>query len=379
MREIDPVPSAVRLPPGHCSESRGMPKQRASGIDPALIDTLGRRHRYLRVSLTDRCNLRCKYCMPEEGDDDIEPAADGARLTAEEIHRLVGLFVAMGVRKVRLTGGEPTIRSDFGRIVEDLGQVSASVEGGLNLGITTNGVRLGKFLPQMREAGLTNINLSLDTLVPAKFPLLARRSQDWHHRVVNVLHDVAMQDEFTLKVNCVLLRGVNDDEVGAFVDLTEHLPIEVRFLEFMPFDKNGWSANKLVPQADIVERIQHHAGSRGTKADRLPPDSPNDVARLWRVPTWRGRLGVIASMTDAFCGGCNRLRLTTEGELRNCLFGEEGWSLRDAMRSGLDDRAIAATIAEGVNAKHSKLGGKRDMHELRERGALALPMIALGG
>jgi len=376
---MDPVPPSVKMPPPGFLESLGKPVDRAVDIDPALVDSFGRRHRYLRVSLTDRCNLRCRYCMPEEGDEDIEPTADGEKLTAQEIHRLVSLFVTMGVRKVRLTGGEPTIRRDFGRIVEDLGEVSSQVPGGLNLGITTNGVRLSKFLPQLRAAGLSNINLSLDTLIPAKFPLLARRSVEWHERVMKTVHEVAAQDDFNLKLNCVLLKGVNEDEVGAFMDLTEHLPIEVRFLEFMPFVKNGWSANKLVSQADIIEMVQRHADSRGTTVDRCAPDTPHDVARIWRVPGWKGRIGVIASMTDAFCGGCNRIRLTSDGQLRNCLFGEDFWSLRDVMREGKDDRAVAAAIAEGVGLKNFKLGGKRDMHELQERGGLALPMIALGG
>eukprot|EP00928_Gymnodinium_smaydae_P013632 TRINITY_DN14962_c0_g1_i1.p1 TRINITY_DN14962_c0_g1~~TRINITY_DN14962_c0_g1_i1.p1 ORF type:complete len:442 (-),score=55.15 TRINITY_DN14962_c0_g1_i1:30-1286(-) len=352
---------------------------RVSGIDPALVDTFGRKHRYLRVSLTDRCNLRCNYCQPEEG---IEPAGPTERqLTAAELRRLIGLFVDLGVRKVRLTGGEPTIRGDFGSIVEGLGELSAALPEPLSLGITTNGVRLQRFLPQLRAAGLRNINLSLDTLVPAKWPLLARRPVAWHTRVMETLHAVAAQeDHFTLKVNCVLLRGANEDEIGSFLDLTEHQATEVRFLEFMPFDGNGWGAGRLVPQAEILERVQEHLARRGAPpAERLAPDSPNDVARLWRVPGWRGRFGVIASMTDAFCGGCNRIRLTSEGQLRNCLFGEEGWSLRDELRGGATDTELAGVVGTAVQRKFAKLGGKRDMHELHERGALNLPMVALGG
>lgn len=352
-----------------------------SHIDPALIDSFGRRHRYLRVSLTDRCNLRCRYCMPGDDEEPIVPNDNGDLLTAEELRRLTRLLVGMGVRKVRLTGGEPTIRGDFARIIEDLGQLNASLAEPLSLGLTTNGVRLMRFLPQLRAAGVRHLNLSLDTLVPAKFPLLTRRPQAWHARVLQVLHEVAPQEEhFRLKVNCVLLRGMNEDEVSDFVDLTEHHAVEVRFLEFMPFDGNGWSANRLVPQADILEAVQQHLARRGLgAAERLPPDTPNDVARLWRVPGWRGRLGIIASMTDAFCGGCNRLRLTSDGQLRNCLFGEQGWSLRDALRAGADDKTLAATVAAGVRSKFAKLGGKRDMHELRERRAHNLPMISLGG
>lgn len=319
--------------------------------------------------------------MPEEGDEKIPRTPPPDVLSAGELRRLFHLFVSLGVRKVRLTGGEPTTRGDFARIVEDLGQLSNSLAKPLTMGITTNGVRLSRFLPQLREAGLRNVNLSLDTLVSAKFPLLTRRPAKWHRRVLDLVHELAADKEnFTLKVNCVLLRGVNEDEIGAFVDLTEKLPIEVRFLEFMPFDQNGWSAGRLVPQATILQEVQHHLQQRGfPQAQRLPPDSLNDVARLWRVPGWKGRIGVIASMTDAFCGGCNRVRVTAVGELRNCLFGEEGWSIRDAMRQATDDASLVDLIQAGVRAKHVKLGGKRDMHELRERGAFALPMMSLGG
>jgi len=363
------------------------PKQlaRAPGavrnIDPALVDTFGRRHSYLRVSLTDRCNLRCKYCMPEEGEETMAPNSNPSVLKADELNRLMALFVSLGVKKVRLTGGEPTIRGDFARIVQDIGKLNARLPEPLSLGITTNGIRLHRFLPDLRSAGHWNINLSLDTLVPSKFPFLARRPEAWHRRVLDVVDAVKADTEnFTLKINCVVLRGVNEDEIGSFVDLTEHLPVEVRFLEFMPFDGNSWSANRLVSQSDIVSEIQLHTERRGVgHAERLPPDSLSDVARLWQVPGWRGRIGVIASMTNAFCGGCNRIRLTSDGQLRNCLFGEEGWSLRDELRAGASDTQLANTIAQGVQKKFSKLGGKRDMHELRERAGHNLPMVALGG
>lgn len=349
-----------------------------------LYDTFGRKHTYLRISLTDRCNLRCKYCMPGDEEEPIAHATDPELLTTEELHRIFHLFVDLGVRKVRLTGGEPTIRRDFGDLVAGLGRISAAAPKPLTLGITTNGVKLSRHLPTLREAGLRNINLSLDTLVPAKFPLLTRRPVEMHKRVLDTLYAVAGQpDAFKLKVNCVLMRGVNEDEIGDFVDLTEHLPIEVRFLEFMPFDRNGWSANRLVPQADIIRAVERHVATKrglGPEALKvLPPDTINDVANLWRVDGWQGRLGMIASMTDAFCGGCNRLRLTSDGQIRNCLFGEEGWSLRDALRAGATDEALRETVATAVRAKHQKLGGKKDMHELKARGALGLPMVALGG
>jgi cyclic pyranopterin phosphate synthase len=320
--------------------------------------------------------------MPDEGEDlPFSPNSDPELLTTDELLRLMTLFVDLGVRKVRLTGGEPTIRNDLGQIIGHLGELNSRLPEPLSMGITTNGVRLKKFLPHFRDAGFRNINLSLDSLISAKFPLLARKPQEWHQRILRVMEEVAAQEEhFSLKVNCCLLKGVNDDEIGEFVNLTEHLPIEVRFLEFMPFSGNSWSANRLVPQANIVEAMNEHLVRRlGRPAERLPPDSIHDVANLWKVPGWRGRIGIIASMTDAFCGGCNRIRLTSSGEIRNCLFGEEGFSLRDHIREGASDETLTSAITTGVRAKHAKLGGKRDMHELKERGGLSLPMIALGG
>ncbi|CAK0884416.1 unnamed protein product, partial [Prorocentrum cordatum] len=182
---------------------------------------------------------------------------------------------------VRLTGGEPTIRGDFARILEGLGEISAASPAPLELGLTTNGVRLKKFLPHLRAAGLRGINLSVDTLAAAKFPLLARRPLDWHARVMEAMRDVmAQEDHFRLKLNCVLLRGVNEDEIGGFVNLTEQHPVEVRFLEFMPFTRNGWSANRLVPQAEIVSAVKRHLERSGRgELDGCPPTA-------WT--TWRG-------------------------------------------------------------------------------------------
>jgi len=356
------------------------PAPAAQGTHQALIDTFGRRHKYLRISLTDRCNLRCKYCMPEEGEDTVTPNAQPELLSTDELLRVISLFVRLGVRKIRLTGGEPTIRNDLDRIMGHIGELSRGLPKPLSLGITTNGIRLRKFMPDFKAAGLRNINLSLDTLVSAKWPLLTRKPQEWHKRVMKIIEDLMDQEEhFTLKVNCVLLKGVNDDEIGEFAELTRNWPLEVRFLEFMPFDGNSWSKNRLVSQATIVDIMQKHLHKQGVAAERLPPDSLHDVANLWQVPGWRGRIGIIASMSDAFCGGCNRLRLTSSGEIRNCLFGEEGWSLRDLMREGASDDQLTTAVATGIKAKNFKLGGAGDMQELKARSALRLPMIALGG
>lgn len=346
-----------------------------------LVDSFGRMHSYLRVSLTDKCNMNCTYCLPPQVGNKNEKE-DPQYLTDEELLRVVALFVRLGVRKIRLTGGEPTTRRNFGGILDGLREINASASQPLSIGMTTNGVRLPRFLPQLSSAGVRYINVSLDTLDPALFPLLTGSPVAWHSRVMEGLRAVAAQeDTFVLKVNAVLMRGINDREIGKFLDLTEYLPVELRFIEFMPFDKNKWSERKMVSQAEILANVKQHLAQRGdgTRILRLPPDSPHDVARLWQVPGWRGRLGIISSMTDAFCGGCNRLRLTSDGEVRNCLFGETGWSLRDAMRSGATDDALVEVIADAVARKHARLGGKKDMHELKERAEHGLTMRRLGG
>lgn len=343
-----------------------------------LIDRFQRKHTYLRVSLTDRCNLRCEYCMPEETFEGTDcPSTQKNLLTAAEIQHIVGFLVELGVRKVRLTGGEPTIRKDFGKIIEGLGQIARP--NNVSMGITTNGIRLKKFLPQLDDAGVRNVNLSLDSLVPAKFGLITRRPGKWLHRVMDALDACADNERFTLKVNTVALKGFNHDEIADFVALTEKRNIEVRFLEFMPFNGNSWSADRLVPKDRILELVRASVEDRGVELRKLPPDSLHDTAQLWKADSWKGRIGIISAMTDAFCGGCNRIRMTADGELRNCLFGEEGWSIRDALRGGADNAELAAIVSEAIWAKHARLGGKRNMYELKESDTLNRPMMTLGG
>ncbi|XP_020873889.1 GTP 3',8-cyclase, mitochondrial, partial [Arabidopsis lyrata subsp. lyrata] len=217
-----------------------------SPVSDMLIDSFGRLHTYLRISLTERCNLRCQYCMPSEG---VELTPKPQLLSQSEIVRLAGLFVSAGVNKIRLTGGEPTIRNDIEEICLQL----SSLKGLKNLAITTNGITLAKKLPKLQECGLDSLNISLDTLVPAKFEFLTRRKG--HDRVMKSI-DTAIELGYNpVKVNCVVMRGLNDDEICDFVELTREKPINVRFIEFMPFDGNVWNVKKLVPYAEVMDKV----------------------------------------------------------------------------------------------------------------------------
>ncbi|KAJ1985279.1 hypothetical protein H4R34_000099 [Dimargaris verticillata] len=280
---------------------------------PALTDRFQRTHTYLRISLTERCNLRCTYCMPEEG---VPLTPNDQLLQTEEILYLARVFVAQGVTKIRLTGGEPTIRKDFAAIV-----------GLQSISVTTNGIALKRKLPHLVANGLDGINLSLDTLDPFKFQLITRRKG--MERVLECLDQaLTFTPDVTTKINCVVTGGVNDDEVGDFVELTRARPVHIRFIEYMPFDGNRWKKTKLVPSRELLKRIE----SRFGPVDKLT-DAPNDTSRSYRVPGYLGQFGFISSMTDHFCSTCNRIRLTADGNLKVCLFGNAEVSLRDFVRS----------------------------------------------
>ena len=325
-----------------------------------FVDRFGRKHTALRISITERCNLRCRYCMPEEGVD-LSPRSD--LLTFEEIERLARLFVCGGVDKIRLTGGEPLVRKH----VEDLVEMLGRLPGLDTLALTTNGMLLPRKLPRLRAAGLDAINISLDTLVPEKFETITRRGG-----LEDVLQAIEMAMAYgydPVKVNCVVMRGVNDDELLDFVEWTRHVPIAVRFIEYMPFQGNGWSETGFFPYADMLERI----GLFYPDLQRLE-DDPNATARTWRVPGHRGTIGFIASMSEKFCGSCNRLRLTADGSLKVCLFGQAEVSLRDMLRGGASDRELDEAIRNAVLRKQAAHAGMLQLVDQENR-----PMILIGG
>ncbi|KAL5540715.1 hypothetical protein UlMin_045027 [Ulmus minor] len=329
-------------------------------VSQMLVDSFGRLHTYLRISLTERCNLRCQYCMPAEG---VDLTPNPQILSQNEIVRLANLFTSSGVNKIRLTGGEPTVRKD----IEDICLHLANLKGLKTLAMTTNGLTLARKLPKLKECGLTSLNISLDTLVPAKFEFMTRRKG--HHKVMESINAAIDLGYDPVKVNCVVMRGFNDDEICDFVELTREKPINIRFIEFMPFDGNVWNVKKLVPYAEMFDRVVRQFPS----LSRLQ-DHPTETAKNFKIDGHRGAVSFITSMTEHFCTGCNRLRLLADGNLKVCLFGPSEVSLRDPLRSGADDNELREVIEAAVKRKKASHAGMFDIAKTANR-----PMIHIGG
>ncbi len=294
-----------------------------------LTDTFGRFHNYLRISLTDNCNFRCFYCMPDEK---INLLPNPHLMSPKEIETIASAFVAHGVNKIRLTGGEPLVRKEATEIIERLSALP------VELTITTNGMLLHNFLNTFKKAGIKSINISLDTLNPLTFKQITRR--DEFNRVWENIH-LFLQEGFHVKVNMVAMEGINDHEINDFVALTKQLPLHVRFIEFMPFTGNNWMGAKVVSFEKIMQII---AGAN----DYIPMQSnPNDTAKKFTVVNHIGTFAVISTMSEPFCSSCNRLRLTADGKLKNCLFSKGESDLLSTLRTGGNiDSIIAATIFE---------------------------------
>lgn len=323
-----------------------------------LTDNFDRQHDYLRISITERCNLRCLYCMPEEG---VPLSPSRELLTTPEIIMLSSLFVSQGVTKIRLTGGEPTVRRD---ILPLMHQIGALRQHGLKeLCLTTNGISLHRKLDSMVEAGLTGVNLSLDTLDPWQYQIMTRRKgfEAVQKSIDRILELNKLGAGIKLKINCVVMRGMNDQEVIPFVEMTQEKDIEVRFIEYMPFDGNKWSKGKMFSYSEMLDLIR-------TKYPNLQKvqDHKNNTSKTWCIPGFEGRIGFITSMTHNFCGTCNRLRITGDGNLKVCLFGNAEVSLRDIMRKSnggepIDENAFEAmkqAVAECRQGDASTLSGR---------------------
>ncbi|XP_059138169.1 molybdenum cofactor biosynthesis protein 1 isoform X2 [Peromyscus eremicus] len=318
-------------------------QEHAAPFSAFLTDSFGRQHSYLRISLTEKCNLRCRYCMPEEGVS-LTPKAD--LLTTEEILTLARLFVKEGVDKIRLTGGEPLIRPDVVDIVARLHRL----EGLRTIGVTTNGINLARLLPQLQQAGLSAVNISLDTLVPAKFEFIVRRKG--FHKVMEGVHKAIELGYKPVKVNCVVMRGLNEDELLDFVALTERLPLDVRFIEYMPFDGNKWNFRKMVSYKEMLDTIQQ----QWPELEKLPEED-SSTAKAFKIPGFQGQISFITSMSEHFCGTCNRLRITADGNLKVCLFGNSEVSLRDHLRAGASEEELLRIIGAAVGRKKRQHAG----------------------
>ncbi|KAI8104326.1 hypothetical protein M9434_002884 [Picochlorum sp. BPE23] len=334
-------------------------------LQRSLVDSHARRHSYLRISLTEKCNLRCLYCMPEEG---VDLTPHGHLLNTEEIVKLVELFALAGVNKVRLTGGEPTIRKDLANIVKQI----SSIEGIKDVGITSNGLVLSRSLEQLKDAGLSLINLSLDTLKPARFEQMTRRKG--HERVLGSINKALDLGYNPVKINVVVMKGVNDDEILDFVELTRNKNVNVRFIEYMPFDGNVWSTEKLVSYKEMFKAVNTYA--KETSGDGLVrfADGHGEVAKNFRVPGFKGSVSFITSMTSQFCGDCNRVRLMADGNIKVCLFGNNEVSLLDALREGATDEDLLAVVSAAVDRKKAAHAGMDILHTLKNR-----PMVKIGG
>ncbi|OGE53472.1 hypothetical protein PENARI_c007G11603 [Penicillium arizonense] len=362
-----------------------------------LTDKFHRQHDYLRISVTERCNLRCLYCMPEEGID-LSPLP--RLLTSPEIVYLSSLFVSQGVTKIRLTGGEPTVRKDIVPLMQEIGKLRRV--GLRELCLTTNGVSLHRKLDHMIEAGLTGVNLSLDTLDPFQFQIMTRRSgfEAVMKSIDRILEINQSGAGIKLKINCVVMRGLNDREIIPFVEMCREKPIEVRFIEYMPFDGNKWNQDKMFSYQEMLAVIRKKYPTLEKLADHK-----NDTSKTYQVPGFKGHVGFITSMTHNFCGTCNRLRITSDGNLKVCLFGNSEVSLRDIIRKenhgrpideealpdlletvqtaarlgdngGLAEREreILDIIGMAVKRKKAKHAGVDELKNMKNR-----PMILIGG
>lgn len=325
-----------------------------------MIDTYGRVHTYLRISLTDNCNLRCFYCMPEE-DYAFTPASK--LMQADEIAALAKIFVAGGVDKIRLTGGEPLVRKDAKEIIGALSTLPAT------LTLTTNATRLHEFADTLQEAGVRSLNISLDTLQAEKFMMLTRR--DLFRQVKDNI-DLMIGRGFKVKVNAVVMKGLNDMEINDFVGWTRDTAVHVRFIEFMPFSGNRWTSNKVVPMQDILKTVEEKFAFIPVAGDK------HDTAKGFTVPGHLGTFAVISTMSAPFCSGCNRIRLTADGKLKNCLFSGEETDLLTPLRRGED---VLPLILQNILGKRKELGGQftADFEHVHPENIDNRSMITIGG
>lgn len=327
-----------------------------------ITDQFNRVHDYLRISLTERCNLRCFYCMPEEG---ILLRPRSEFMSAEEVVEMAKIFVSLGVKKIRLTGGEPLVRKDAKKIIMELARLP------IELAITTNGILLDGYLSTLKFSGIKSINVSLDSLKKKKFNSITRR--DHFDKVVSNI-DLLLKENFHVKINVVVIKGVNDNEIYDFVAWTLDKNVHVRFIEFMPFVGNKWDWSKGVSFKDIMAKIEKQYGDDVLKLK----DAANDTAKNYSIRNFQGTFAVISSVTNPFCDTCNRMRLTADGKIKNCLFSGTETDLLSAMRNRED---IVPLILDSIWSKKMKRGGMVSFKDFSDpsRNQNNRSMVAIGG
>ncbi|MCP4440406.1 MAG: GTP 3',8-cyclase MoaA [Aureispira sp.] len=328
-----------------------------------IIDRYNRVHDYLRISITERCNLRCFYCMPSEG---IQLTPKPHLMSKDEILDIAKTMVGMGIKKIRLTGGEPLVHKEAHQIIEGLGKLP------IELAITTNGIIVDKFIDTFKKSGLKSVNVSLDTLDRDKFQVITRR--DYFNRVLSNIYKL-VDEGFKVKVNVVLIRDTNDYELIDFLELTKNINIQVRFIEFMPFSGNKWDWSKGVSIKEILDTVN---GSYGDKLVNRIEDKPHDTCKNYQIDGYQGTFAIISSITQPFCSSCNRIRLTADGKLRNCLFATDETDLLTAYRNGED---ITKLVMENIQAKVAERGGWKNFEELAkpENHNKNRSMVLIGG
>ena len=336
-----------------------------------LRDTYNRPIRDLRISVTDRCNYRCTYCMPFDEYTWIEKAEI---LSFEEITRLAGLFVQLGVEKIRLTGGEPLVRRDLEKLVGKL----SSLSGLKDLCLTTNGSLLAEKIEDLKNAGLKRLNISIDTLNPDKFRQMTKRGD--LSKVLQGLFAVKKQGLSPIKINAVIERGVNDDDIINLVEFSRENGFAIRFIEYMDVgNSNNWTSEKLVSKKEILEIIQSQFPLREVGREQGSAPSVD-----YEFADGRGDLGVIASVTEPFCSTCTRARLTADGKLVTCLFSQTGHDLKSLLRNGSTDEEILEVIAAIWNKRRDRYSDERleallSSNGYDPRSQKKMEMITLGG
>ena len=304
-----------------------------------IVDNFGRVHDYLRISLTERCNLRCFYCMPEEG---IELRDKAEFMSSEEVLFIAKKYVELGVKKIRLTGGEPLIKKNAEKLIRELGKLP------VELTITTNAILVDKFIDVFREAGIKGVNVSLDSLKTDKINDISRRK--YGDRILSNIN-LLINEGFRVKVNAVVMKGVNDDEIIDFIEWTKDKDISVRFIEFMPFGGNKWSWDKKITQQQMLDKVNNFYSKENVV--KIDP-KPNDTAVNFNIKDYKGSFGIISTLTNPFCKTCNRIRLTADGKIKNCLFSNDETDLLSSLRQG--DDIVPLMLGSIQNKKKERAG-----------------------
>jgi len=336
----------IILEPSNLDAKENVPKS-------GLIDLFGRVHDYLRISVTDKCNLRCSYCMPDEK---IISTPSAKLMKPDEIFEIASIFSNLGVKKIRITGGEPLVRVDAKQILRQLSLLP------VQLNMTTNATRVHLFIEDLLFAGIHSINVSLDTFNENRFFKLTRR--DNLHQILSNIH-LLLQYPFEVKINVVVMNGTNDDELCDFVEFTKENRVDVRFIEFMPFPGNHWNKDQVFGYDQILNRI-----SEKYSFEKLD-DAVHSTSRNYKIKGYKGSFGIISTVTKPFCGDCNRLRLTADGKMKNCLFSKGEIDLLTSFRKGEN---IEELIFASLRDKKATLGGQKMVENTENRS-----MIAIGG